>query len=187
MSLSGPSIRQGMAPAAVGRVLPTSRPWRRPVWWRSARLRENDRLSPKASAWVASRRSISGAHGRVDGLLLRNPPPLRELIHYRTSWWTPGLVPALVARGIPETIDSVGNAAGCKVPALFITASQDQVVPVEYQYRIIDAYGGDYRVLEQPQGGHATPLSESEMNQLERLTAWLLGNLDNRCDASDTR
>jgi pimeloyl-ACP methyl ester carboxylesterase len=122
-----------------------------------------------------------GAHGRVDGLLLRNPPPLRELIHYRTSWWTPGLVPALVARGIPEAIDSVGNAAGCKVPALFVTASQDQVVPAEYQYRIIDAYGGDHRVLEQPQGGHATPLSESEINQLERLAAWLLGNLDSRC------
>ena len=121
-----------------------------------------------------------GAQGRVEGLLLRNPPPLRELIRYRTGWWSLDLVPALLARGIPNAIDSIANAAGCKVPALFLTAFRDQVVPVACQYRIIDAYGGDRRVLEQPQGGHATPLSDAEMNRLKQLAGWLLDNLKGR-------
>jgi len=128
-----------------------------------------------------------GAQGRVDGLLLRNPPPLRELVRYRTGWWNLGLVPALLARGIPNTVDSIRNAAECTVPALFITAFQDRVVPVACQYRIIDAYGGDRRVLKQPQGGHATPLTESEMNRLEQLAAWLLDELDGLRASPDVR
>jgi pimeloyl-ACP methyl ester carboxylesterase len=122
------------------------------------------------------------AQGRVDGLLLRNPPPLREVIRDRTGWWSLGLVPALLARGIPEAVDSIKNAAASKIPALFLVAHRDQVVPLACQYRIIDAYGGDKRVLDQIEGGHATPLSEGERDRLGQLAAWLLDAIEEGAD-----
>jgi pimeloyl-ACP methyl ester carboxylesterase len=120
------------------------------------------------------------AQGRVDGLLLRNPPPLREVVRARTGWWSLGLVPVLLERGIPEAIDSIRNAAAAKVPAVFVTAYQDRVVPLACQYRIIDAYGGACRVLEQLAGGHATPLSETETGRLKQLATWVLAEIDRR-------
>ena len=42
-------------------------------------------------------------------------------------------------------------------------------------------------VLKQPQGGHATALTESEMNRLEQLAAWLLDELGGRRDSQHAR
>lgn len=126
------------------------------------------------------------ARGRVDGLVLRNPPPLREVVRARSGWWSLGLVPALLERGIPEAIDSIRNAAAAKVPAVFVTAYRDEVVPVACQYRIIDAYGGACQVLEQSEGGHATPLSETETARLEQLATWVLADIDRRRLRSQT-
>lgn len=123
------------------------------------------------------------ARGAVDGLLLRNPPPLREVVRHRTGRWSLGLVPALISRGIPVSIDSIRNAAACSVPALFVTALRDPVVPAVCQRRIVDAYAGACRVLEQPEGEHATPFSALEMARLKRSAAWLLDSVQRRRDA----
>jgi pimeloyl-ACP methyl ester carboxylesterase len=118
------------------------------------------------------------AQGQVDGLILRNPPPLREILRHRTGWWSLGLVPVLVASGIPETADSVRNAAQCRVPALFVTALKDRVVPVNCQNLVVDAYGGPSRVLEQPDGEHATPLSAPQTTRLKGFATWLLDSIE---------
>ena len=118
------------------------------------------------------------AEGLVDGILLRNPPPLRELVSHHTGGRRLGLFSGLIARGIPESIDSLRNAAASKVPAVFVTALQDGVVPASYQRQIIAAYGGAYRVLEQPEAGHATLPTESEMVQLKVLTGWLFDQIN---------
>lgn len=120
------------------------------------------------------------AQGEVDGLLLRNPPPLREVVHHRTGWWSLGLLPALIVPGISEAIDCIRNAAACKVPALFITSLRDRIVPAKCQYRIVDAYSGPHQVLEQPDGGHGTPLSETEMLRLKNIADWLLDCLEKK-------
>jgi pimeloyl-ACP methyl ester carboxylesterase len=85
------------------------------------------------------------AQGHVAGLILRNPPPLREVARHRTGWWGLGLLPALIAAGIPETADSVSNAAACRVPALFFTALRDQVVPANCQQLILDGWAPSIR------------------------------------------
>lgn len=123
------------------------------------------------------------ARGKVDGLMLRNPPPLREVVRHRTGRWSLGLVPALISGGIPVALDSLRNAAACSIPALFVTALRDPVVPAVCQRLIVDAYAGAYRVLEQPEGAHATPLSEHEMARLKRQAAWLLDSVQYRRDA----
>ena len=157
-----------MALAAVGRMREVAEG--RPI------VAEGFSLGCVAALFLAAR-------GEVYGLLLRNPPPLHEVVRHRTRRWSLGLLPALISRGIPPSIDSIRNAAACSVPALFVTALRDPVVPAVCQRRIVDAYAGAYRVLEQPEGEHATPLSALEMARLKRSAAWLLDSVQRRCDA----
>lgn len=124
------------------------------------------------------------ARGEVDGLILRNPPPLREVVRHRTARWGFGLITALINGGIPESIDSVRNAAICSVPAMFVIALRDQVVPAHCQHLILEAYGGDHQLLEQTEADHATPLSELETNELRQMASWLLDCVERRRSGS---
>jgi pimeloyl-ACP methyl ester carboxylesterase len=113
------------------------------------------------------------AHGRVDGLLLRNPPPLRQLIRGRFGWWNLGLGASLIANQIPAELDSIANAAQTRVPAVFVMSGRDRVVPPAYQRQVIEAYAGEKRILELPHADHACPLAaEDEAFYLE-LLRWL--------------
>jgi pimeloyl-ACP methyl ester carboxylesterase len=124
------------------------------------------------------------ARGEVDGLILRNPPPLREVVRHRTARWGFGPVAALINGGIPESIDSVRNATACSVPALFVVALRDQVVPAHCQRLVLDAYGGDRQLLERTEADHATPLSESEASRLNQMASWLLDCVEHQRSGS---
>jgi pimeloyl-ACP methyl ester carboxylesterase len=115
-----------------------------------------------------------GAQGLVDGLVLRNPPPLRETLRAR-SRWSLGLVSALADPGIPEVIDCVANAAACRVPTVTAIAFEDRIVPLACQRLVVDGYGGEQRVLEQRGAGHVTPYSEDDMERLCGFLEWLRG------------
>jgi len=109
----------------------------------------------------------------VDGVLVENPPALREVIQARSGWWHFAWARAALARHIPEVLDSIRNAAETRVPAVFVVALQDRIVPAMCQRQIIDAYAGPKRVLDRPQAGHDTPLHQGDVQQLRALAAWL--------------
>lgn len=117
------------------------------------------------------------AHRRVSGLLLRNPPPLRQLIVERHGWWNLGLGARLIARQIPAELCPIANAARAAAPALFIMSRQDRVVPVDFQQRIHAAYAGENRVMPLANADHGCPPDESELpNYVEKLV-WLLARM----------
>jgi pimeloyl-ACP methyl ester carboxylesterase len=124
------------------------------------------------------------ARGEVDGLILRNPPPLREVVRHRSARWGFGLLAAFVSGGIPVAIDSVRSAAACSVPALFVVALRDQAVPASCQRLVLNAYRGDHKLLDQAEADHATPLSESETARLKTLADWLLDNIERQRSGS---
>jgi pimeloyl-ACP methyl ester carboxylesterase len=95
---------------------------------------------------VASRRPAAA-------LVLRNPPPLRSLVLQRHGWWNLWLLAIPVALAIPSDLDAVDNARNCEVPALFLRASHDQVVPPAYQEEVFAAYLGAKTLIEY-RGGH---------------------------------
>lgn len=99
------------------------------------------------------------AHEPVSGLVLHNPPPLPELILRRYGWWNLWLVALPTAIQIPEALDSIENAALVRAPALFLSSTDDGVVPTKYQDRVTRAYGGEWRLLAIP-GGHNAPLPD---------------------------
>lgn len=96
----------------------------------------------------------------VAGLLLQNPPALPELIVGQHGWWNLWLIAKPIARQVRASLDSVGNAARVKCPAVFLLADQDEVVAHKYHQMVVDAYAGPKQVLIQHGAGHNTPPSK---------------------------
>jgi fermentation-respiration switch protein FrsA (DUF1100 family) len=98
------------------------------------------------------------AERKVAGLVLFNPPPLRELVLGRFGWWNLWLLAYPVALTIPHELDSLGNAKRATAPALFVLSEDDEVVPHPYHLRISDAYAGPKETISRPGAGHNDPL-----------------------------
>lgn len=107
------------------------------------------------------------------GLILRNPPPIREVILGEHSWWNLGLGTRLLVRHIPSELDTIHHAGQTAVPAIFITSGCDTLILPKYQHQIIEAYAGPKRVLVLPEADHATPLTELEEAEYCTLLGWL--------------
>jgi pimeloyl-ACP methyl ester carboxylesterase len=117
------------------------------------------------------------AKHRVDGLILRNPPPLRQMIVGRYGWWNGFLGAMLIAAQTPRELDSIANAALCRTPAVMLSSLRDRHVPVRYQRMIYNAYAGEKQILELPEADHADPLSEDELRRYRDLLDWLRGRI----------
>lgn len=116
----------------------------------------------------------------VDALILRNPPPLRQLIVGEHGWWNLTLGARLIARQIPEELSSIRNAQRASSPLVYVMAGQDRMVPVKYQQRIIDAYAGEKSVLIMPDADHATPMTEAEVGRYRESLNWLWSKIETR-------
>jgi pimeloyl-ACP methyl ester carboxylesterase len=113
------------------------------------------------------------AHFDVDGVLLRNPPPLRQLIVGRHGWWTLGVGAWALARQVPDELCAIRNAAAATAPALFLMSGKDRLVHPRYQRRIMDKYAGEHRVLVLSDADHASPLDEGQQRQYGQRLQWL--------------
>ena len=94
----------------------------------------------------------------VAGLILLNPPPLRQLIVGHYGWWNLWLAAAAVAWQVPSELDSIENGSKVTAPAVFVSSGHDTVVPPSYHRLVFDAYAGPKRrVVEVPAGHDAFP------------------------------
>jgi uncharacterized protein len=113
------------------------------------------------------------ANRPVAGLILRTPPPMRQLIIQRHGWWNLWLLATPVAMGVPSDIDSIVNAKKVTVPAVFILMDSDSVVPLKYQQKIVDAYAGPNQVIISRGGDHNSILTPAAMAELGEKADWL--------------
>jgi pimeloyl-ACP methyl ester carboxylesterase len=113
------------------------------------------------------------AHHKVEGVMVQNPPALREVILAQSGWWHFKWLIRRIAAQIPNELDSLANARRATVPAVFVSAQQDQIVPTRIQRQVIDAYNGPLNVFSMPDADHDTPLTESDLEQLRPLASWL--------------
>lgn len=114
------------------------------------------------------------ARHAVAGVLLRNPPPLRQLISTRPkySWWNFGMS-RFVANEVPIELDAVANANLASAPCLFVQSARDRVVPCSYQDQIIDNYSGSSRKLSIPNADHHEPIGEDQHEAYIESLQWL--------------
>ena len=110
----------------------------------------------------------------VAGVILQNPPPLRELILGSHGWWNLWLLAGPVASQVPRELDSLANARACKSRAVFLVADSDRTIPPKYQQRIVDAWAGQKRLIVQKGADHVAPLDAEAETRLHAGMDWLL-------------
>jgi len=124
-------------------------------------------IGATATLHIAARRPVVG-------LILQNPPPLREMILRRFGWWNLWLLAGPVALQIPKDLDSIRNAKAIRAPAIFLLAEKDEVVPPHYHKLVVDAYTGEKRVIQLPGAYHNDPIESAALANLNNAVDWLL-------------
>jgi hypothetical protein len=152
---TGPAALSGVAAAAADAYdVVAARADGRPVFVQA------NSLGTAAALRVAAVRPVAG-------LVLQNPPPLRQLFHW---WFGPlnlWLVTWPAAGQIPDDLDSLGNAARCRCPAVFLIAGGDLLVPPCFQRLAVRAYAGDRRVVDLPWAPHNARVAGAQMADLQ--------------------
>jgi pimeloyl-ACP methyl ester carboxylesterase len=119
------------------------------------------------------------AHRPVAGLILHNPPPLRQMILRQFGWWNLWLLAGPIALQIPRDLDSVSNAKAIHAPAMFLLAEKDEVVAPRFHRLVVEAYAGEKRVISLPGAYHNDPIEGAALADLNRALDWLLPSKDN--------
>jgi len=129
-------------------------------------------LGSAAALHVATQRQVAG-------LILNNPPPLRQMILRQFGWWNLWLLAGPIALQIPQDLDSISNAKKIHAPAIFLLADRDEVVAPRFHRLVVDAYAGETRVISLPGAYHNDPIEGAALADLNRALDWLLLKKDN--------
>ena len=114
------------------------------------------------------------AHRQVAGLILHNPPPLRQMILRQFGWWNLWLLAGPLAQKLPADLDSVANAKMVRAPAIFLLAERDEVVAPKFQRLVVDAYAGEKRLIPLVGADHNSPVEGVGLRNFHEALDWLL-------------
>lgn len=117
------------------------------------------------------------ANRPVAGLILHNPPPLREMILRQFGWWNLWLIAGPIALQIPRDLNSIENAKAMHAPAIFLLAEKDEVVAPRFHRLILNAYAGKKRVIELHGAYHNDPIEGTALASLNEALDWLLATV----------
>jgi pimeloyl-ACP methyl ester carboxylesterase len=130
-------------------------------------------IGATAALHVAAQRPVAG-------LILHNPPPLREMILRQFGWWNLWLLAGPIALQIPRDLDSIENAKAIHAPAVFYLAEKDEVVASRYHRLVVDAYAGEKRVISLRGAYHNDPIQGAALADLNDGLSWLLATGNSR-------
>lgn len=111
----------------------------------------------------------------IAGVILHNPPALREMILGQFGWWNLWLLAGPCAARVPAALNSVHNARASRARAVFLLAEKDEVVAPKYQALVVNAYAGEKRIIPLAGAGHNSPMEATAVAELEDSFDWLLG------------
>jgi uncharacterized protein len=114
------------------------------------------------------------AHRAVAGLILHNPPALRQLILRQYGWWNLWLLAGPVAAQIPSDLDNIANARAVHAPAIFLLAENDEIVAPRFQQMVVDAYAGEKRVIHLRGAHHNSAIEGAGLADLFNALDWML-------------
>ena len=118
---------------------------------------------------------VAAQRADLAGVILQNPPPLRQIILRGYGWWNLWLIAGPMALHIPATLDSVANARACHGRGVFLLAEDDEVVAPKYQRLVVEAYAGEKRTVPMAGAHHNSPIEGQALADFERAVDWLLG------------
>jgi pimeloyl-ACP methyl ester carboxylesterase len=120
------------------------------------------------------------ANRPVAGLILHNPPALREMILRQFGWWNLWLLAGPIALQVPRDLDSIANAKTIHAPVIFLLAERDEVVAPRFHRLVVDAYAGEKRVITLRGAYHNSPIEGAALADLHGALDWLLPRQDHR-------
>jgi uncharacterized protein len=139
------------------------------------KLRAGDRPIVAYGASIGATAALHVATQRpLAGLILHNPPPLREMILRQFGWWNLWLVAGPVALQIPRDLDSIANARASRAPAIFLLAERDEIVAPRFHRVVVDAYAGQKRVIALRGSYHNDPIEGAALAHFNDALGWLL-------------
>ena len=115
------------------------------------------------------------AHRPVAGVILQNPPPLKQIILRQFGWWNLWLLAGPMSLHIPSALDSLANARATHAPGVFLLAEKDTIVKPRYQQLVVAAYAGPKRVVTQLGADHNAMLDAATTAQFNDAVRWMLG------------
>jgi hypothetical protein len=110
----------------------------------------------------------------IAGLILHNPPPLREMILRQFGWWNLWLLAGPVALQIPRDLDCIANARASRAPAIFLLAERDEIVAPRFHRLVAQAYAGEKRIIELRGAYHNDPIEGTALADLNNALGWVL-------------
>ena len=110
----------------------------------------------------------------IAGLILQNPPPLREMILRQFGWWNLWLLAGPIALQIPRDLDGIANARASRTPAIFLLAEKDEIVATRFHRLVVQAYAGEKRIIELRGAHHNDPVDGTALADLNDALAWVL-------------
>ena len=110
----------------------------------------------------------------ITGLILHNPPPLREVILRQFGWWNLWLLAGPIALQIPRELDCIANARTSRAPAIFLLAEKDEIVAPRFHQLVVQAYAGEKRIIELRGAHHNDPVEGTALANLNDALGWML-------------
>src|SRR6266567_4429166 len=111
---------------------------------------------------------------QLAGLILHNPPPLREMILRQFGWWNLWLLAGPVALQIPRDLDSIANARASHAQAIFLLAERDEIVAPRFHQLVLNAYAGEKCVIALPGAFNNDPIEGAALVDLNDALGWIL-------------
>lgn len=110
----------------------------------------------------------------IAGLILQNPPPIREMVLRQFGWWNLWLLAGPVALQLPRDLDSIANAKATRSSAIFLLAEKDEIVAPRFHRLVVDAYAGEKRVIAVRNAHHNDPVEGTALAELNDALGWVL-------------
>jgi pimeloyl-ACP methyl ester carboxylesterase len=166
-SSSGRASLPGMASAAV-------------EFWQQASARDR---GPHTSVWLCGN-SLGcatalhvAASAQLDpagaGLILRNPPPLRDVVKRVVANYPLSRLLDWVIDALCDSMDALSTAPQVRIPAVFLQSELDTLVPKCEQRRVIDRFAGPHRVVLMEGLDHGGAPNEVHEGLIEQSVRWL--------------
>ena len=114
------------------------------------------------------------AERRVAGLILQNPPAIKQMILRQFGWWNLWLLAGPLSLKVPADLDSIANAKAIRAPAIFLLAENDEVVAPRFQRLVVNAYAGEKRVIQLRGANHNSPIESEGMRSFHEALNWLI-------------
>ncbi len=117
------------------------------------------------------------------GIVLRNPPPIPEVVKHVASRYPLGSMLNRLADRVHRPMNALFTASQVQLPAVFLQSGADRLVPPALQNKVIAEYAGKHQVVVMDDLDHDDLTNEHHDQRIRDSLHWLLDQTGYRSDS----